>query len=702
MAAIRKFFRRRIFPLFNRTGSAWAVLALAVAVTFALWESSRLAFAANAEDRFLHRAGMQKIVLIEKMSDTIQVLQAGVGLFAASDRVSRDEWRRYVAALQLEKNVPGMLGAGFAQLVHGDQREAHEAAVRAEGFPNYKVIPRGTRETMTPIVFLEPMAGRNLRAFGYDMFSEPARRVAMERARDTGEAALTGRVVLVQEEGEKVQPGFLIYVPVYRKDLLTTSVEARREALVGYVYGPFRAADLLSRMFKDRATDGDVEVYDGAPVPENLLFASETTPREARFVTDLEVPIAGHSWTLRVRSSLEFERNVASRQPLLILIGGLALDLLFFTILYMNARHHELVDRSREHLEDANREMQLLARVTELLQSCESMEEAWPVLRSGVAGLFSCTSGRCYASNESGTLLVAVCEWGPSPPTEREFEPGACWAVRRGGLHDHQSPEGLNPPCGHLTPDESVSYLCVPLLAQGKTLGLLVVIPLHQDCDEPERDRRGRLIHSVAENLSLSLANLQLRESLRILSLRDPLTGLFNRRFMEETLSREISRATRTGKHLAVAMLDLDHFKALNDSLGHEAGDEVLRATAQLMNQFRQGMDTAFRYGGEELVLILPEISPVNAYHRLEWLRKSVAELQVRANGQSVDAVTTSVGFAVFPIDGADPAELLRAADAALYRAKGKGRNRVEMSESVARVVERDFEHQVGQERSRH
>lgn len=689
MAAIKTFFRRRVAPVFNRTASAWAILAVSMAVTIGLWQSSRIELAASTKDRFEHRAAMQKLVLVEKLSDHVRVLQGGVGLFAASREVTREEWRRYVAALQLDKNLPGMLGTGFARRVRGDQRAAHEAAVRAEGFPNYKVNPSGDRPIMFPTVYLEPMAGRNLRAFGYDMFSEPVRREAMERARDTGEAALSGRVVLVQEEGQEVQPGFLIYVPVYRKNLLTPGPEARRDALIGFVFSPIRAGDLLNGTFKDRSTDGEVEVYDGSPDPANLLFASETTPRAPRFTTDSEVMIAGHRWTLRVRSSLEFERTASSRQPLLILIGGLALDLLFFTILFMNARHHAFIDRSREHLEDANREMQLLARVTELLQSCESMEEAWPVLRSGLAGLFPCTSGRCYSINEGGTLLVAVCEWGPSPPVEREFEPGACWGVRRGALHDHQTSEGLNPPCSHLSPRESVSYVCVPLLAQGKTLGLLVVIPRERDCDESERAQRGRLIHSVAENLSLSLANLQLRESLRILSLRDPLTGLFNRRFMEETLSREISRAERTGKHLAVAMLDLDHFKVLNDSLGHEAGDEVLRATAQLMNQFRQGTDTAFRYGGEELVLILPEISPEHAFHRLDRLRLSVADLKVRVNGNAVDAVTTSIGFAIYPIDGSDPAELLRAADTALYRAKDKGRNRVEMSGSVEELMKR-------------
>jgi diguanylate cyclase (GGDEF)-like protein len=194
-------------------------------------------------------------------------------------------------------------------------------------------------------------------------------------------------------------------------------------------------------------------------------------------------------------------------------------------------------------------------------------------------------------------------------------------------------------------------------------------------------DARRRLAQTVADSISLALANLHLRETLRSQSVRDALTGLFNRRYLEETLDREVRRVTRAEKQLGVIMLDIDHFKEFNDTFGHEAGDSVLREFGRFLASNLRGEDIACRYGGEEFVLILPEANLDITTQRAEKLREGVKYLNVTDHGQSLGAITLSLGVAIYPDHGADGTDLLRAADAALYRAKREQRDRVVVSE---------------------
>lgn len=335
---------------------AWTALAVTVLVTLVLWR-----YAAGEVDRFSHerfgyRAEQQLTVLEGRMHDYEQVLKGAAGLFAASDDVSRDEWRLYVARLELDVSLPGILGTGYSMMVPREEKPAHEARVRAEGFPEYEIKPAGDRPIYSTIIYLEPFTGRNLRAFGYDMYSEPIRREAMERARDTGRPALSGKVRLVQETNVDIQPGFLIYLPVYDNALPHETVEQRRAALRGFVYSPFRAFDLMGAVFDTDDPDFDVEVYDGSgvPVPENLLYAMRGPSHTPVFTQDLRTTIAGAQWTVRFRSSAGFERRARSTHPELILYGGLILSLLVFALLYVDASHRAGLERQ---IEERTREL---------------------------------------------------------------------------------------------------------------------------------------------------------------------------------------------------------------------------------------------------------------------------------------------------------------------------------------------------------
>jgi len=186
-----------------------------------------------------------------------------------------------------------------------------------------------------------------------------------------------------------------------------------------------------------------------------------------------------------------------------------------------------------------------------------------------------------------------------------------------------------------------------------------------------------RLAATIAGQIALSLSSLRLRETLRDQSIRDPLTGLFNRRFMEESLDRELQRATRKNRSLAVVFLDLDHFKRFNDTFGHDAGDTVLRRMAEVFRELFRGDDVICRYGGEEFAVILPESNAIDAAKRANLLRAAARKIEIRYQGRVLNPVTFSVGVAAFPDSGATAEEILRAADQSLYQSKAEGRDRV-------------------------
>jgi diguanylate cyclase (GGDEF)-like protein len=235
--------------------------------------------------------------------------------------------------------------------------------------------------------------------------------------------------------------------------------------------------------------------------------------------------------------------------------------------------------------------------------------------------------------------------------------------------------------CEHLSPPLAAGYYCVPLIAQGETLGVLhlrAVAPGPGGVSRPAISESCQSLTSrVAEHIALSLGNLKLQEALRHQAIRDPLTGLFNRRFMLETLERELYRVQRKGSSLCVIMLDLDHFKRFNDTFGHAAGDALLSALGRLMLNHVRKEDVACRYGGEEFTVILPETSLQTAYERADELRQLVHGLHLEHLGQSLGGITISLGVAVYPQHGKNPETLLEAADKALYEAKHAGRDQV-------------------------
>ncbi len=326
--------------------------------------------------------------------------------------------------------------------------------------------------------------------------------------------------------------------------------------------------------------------------------------------------------------------------------------------------------------EERGRETSIYSELGDLLQSCATPPEVHGAIRELVPRLFPRQQGGiALAGGTAGRFDVAA-RWrvtGTDAPETLEAD--QCWAIQRGRAHYYGAAPGALP-CPHFGGSLARASVCIPILGQGETLG---AISLQAD-DAEEIPRRVRqLASAVADRLGASLANLRLVETLRAQVVRDPLTGLFNRRYMLETLDREMERVSRGQRQLAlgVVMADIDHFKRWNDLHGHAAGDDLLRLVARLLVQHVRLADVVCRYGGEEFVLILPEVSLEMTADRAEMLCREARKLRVAFGGEELEGITLSIGVAAFPVHGVAAGALMEAADRALYRAKAEGRDRV-------------------------
>lgn len=336
------------------------------------------------------------------------------------------------------------------------------------------------------------------------------------------------------------------------------------------------------------------------------------------------------------------------------------------------------LSRQVENLAKQNSEITVLSRMNDFLQSCNSEAEAYKIISETVTQLFPDDSGAVFVLSASRSMLEAAVVWGELPPAQLIFPPNDCWALRRGQMHLAIGHEQW---CSHVH-DIGHMYVCIPLMAQGETLGTLHLLdgPIKGDKAHEERmAEKCRLAKMLADNIGLGIGNLKMRESMRNLSIRDPLTGLFNRRYMEEALLQARHRAKRGEGQLAVIMLDIDHFKQFNDDFGHDGGDAVLRSLGAFLKMHVRESDIACRYGGEEFALILSPSTTEGALQRAEKIRQDVSFLAVRHGRRDLGGITLSLGVAIYPEHGNDLTELVKAADLALYQAKRSGRNQTVM-----------------------
>jgi diguanylate cyclase (GGDEF)-like protein len=332
-----------------------------------------------------------------------------------------------------------------------------------------------------------------------------------------------------------------------------------------------------------------------------------------------------------------------------------------------------------EASESRAKEVTLLAQMGALLHACATREEACRIVARSMGELFPRLPAALYLANASGEDLKPVIAQGSLSRTASPIVAADCWALRRGQVHVVSRDMG-DLRCAHAA-DEPARTVCVPLMAQGTAIGVLHVrdsTANRKDGAEDVNSASQALAETVAEQAALSLANLRLRDELRELAISDPLTSLYNRRFAQETLTREIHRAQREQGSIGIITFDIDFFKSVNDRYGHDAGDAVLKAVAAELQGSIRGGDIACRMGGEEFSIMMPGATLKVARQRAEELRAAIAALRLRHAQAELPAVSLSCGVAAFPEHGVTADALLRAADQALYRAKAAGRNRVE------------------------
>ena len=323
-----------------------SVLILSLTATTCAWYFTESHANDHAAQRFDAETQLLAYRIKDRMSAYEQVLRGGTGLFRASSQITRDEWRNYVSSLQLDQHFPGIQGVGFSLRIRPADMAEHIRQIQAEGFPDYRVKPAGEREEYTSIIYLEPFDERNRQALGYDMFSHPTRRAAMQRARDTGAAAMSGKVELVQEITEVKQAGFLLYLPVYTTQGIPATLDSRRKTLLGYVYSPFRANDLMRGILQEGDSRVSFSIYDGKQSASNALLYDgdgdaelklDAVSREPKFISATSIDIAGRSWMITFRSTPVFEAGFFFTLARSTFGGGLFLSALLFIISWMLA-----------------------------------------------------------------------------------------------------------------------------------------------------------------------------------------------------------------------------------------------------------------------------------------------------------------------------------------------------------------------------
>lgn len=342
---------------------AVVVFLLALAVTLLLGNSAKLYSEQVLEAEFGFQVRQTAKRIEERMATYEQVQRGAQAFLMASGTVDREAFQVYVSSLRLDEKYPGIQGLAISQIVPKDLKEQHIAAVRREGFPSYTIFPAGERDTFSTITHIEPSTGLNLRAHGYDMLTDAIRREAMERARDTGQAAASGKVKLIQENGEREQAGLVMYFPVYRRGSSVATVDERRKNIVAWIGAPFRMNDLMRGIGGERSSDIVLAIYDGDEVSDkDLLFHSEGESAQSlnhpsRFQAQELITVGGRSWTLQVSSSPIFETRIPSGEPSIIVLGGVIassiLSILFWSLASGRKRALALANSMTNHLRES-------------------------------------------------------------------------------------------------------------------------------------------------------------------------------------------------------------------------------------------------------------------------------------------------------------------------------------------------------------
>lgn len=578
-----------------------------------------------------------------------QVLRGTAGLFDVQEFVSRQDFSQYAVRQALDQYLRGIQGVGFAEAVAPTDLQAHVEHVRAQGFPSYSVQPAGQRPLYSPIVYLEPFSGRNLRAFGFDMYSEPVRRAAMQRAVDTGDMALSGQVRLQQESGVQEQSGFLIYQAIYARGQPIATVTERQAHLRGWVYAPFRMTDFLLGLLGEQEHDLLIDLFDGeqmlASVQTHFGSAGHDDIRPG-FESVRQLRMMGQTWTVRIQASTSLLQRVETRLPDVVAMAGVLLSAMLAGLAYLLVSGRSRAQAAaRVMTEDLSLER---ARLSAILEGTRVGTWEWNV-----------QSGKTVFNEEWARIIGYRLE---------ELEPVSIvtWS-RLTHPDDLQRSEQLLKQ--HFA-GETPFYECEARMRH--KAGHWVWVLDRGKVGKWDEDGQPLIMYGTHQDITRGRTEL---ETYQYGAQHDVLTDLPNRVLLSDRISQALALAQRERTHLAVLFMDLDGFKSVNDTHGHDAGDVVLQTVARRLLHCMRASDTLARVGGDEFVALLQDIG--NEQEVLKKANMFVAAvlrpIPLPAGGEV--RISISVGIALYPQHGTTSEALSEHADHAMYQVKNSSKN---------------------------
>jgi diguanylate cyclase (GGDEF)-like protein/PAS domain S-box-containing protein len=629
----------RLLALLRQQVPTLLVLGCALVLTLAAWRAASQLEAARHQTIFVEIAQAHIQKLEQRMHTDVRLLQDLRGLYAASNSVTATEFSRYLQQTRVQQDAPEIRRFGYAPMVTAGARAGFEARMQQAALPdqapfkNYRVWPPGRRSVYFPVAYQFPIspAARNL-PYGFDESSEAVRWQAMALARDLDQPVKTGRIRAVYG-----RPGFsfLIYAPVYKRGDPVNTIAERRHALAGFVFAVFNTHEMMQEIFGPGfLRDIDIDVYDGlAPNASKLLYDHDVGGMQGSRIPHFEylqvLNFANRPWTVVFRSTPAFDKSNESHMPAVVLAGGLAASLLLAGIanLYFQKR--------RRTLETLQRDVEFRSLFNQNTDAIVAFD----------------LDGRLVRANEAAVTLFSLSvdeRAGISfrrylAPEDRERVLLQFEAAKKGSAQDGQT--RIVTHNGNFT----LSYKFVPTVVAGQVTGIFV---LAKDISE----------------------QLQKERQLAYLAQYDTLTGLPNRALILDRLNHAIARARRERHKLALMFLDLDKFKDINDSLGHAAGDIVLKTIAERLRTCLRAEDTVARLGGDEFTVLLESV-PDEA-HALVVAQKIIDVIAAPLHVERHEVFTsTSIGLVFYPTDAVTAEEMMKAADMAMYQAKSQGRN---------------------------
>ena len=627
----------------------WLMCAASLALTYELQDGAQQVAMQALQKEFEIRA-VEAVDHIEKrMLEYSQTLRGLDGVIAHDGKAGRGEFHAYVTAMQLDKYYPGVQAVGFTLIVPPDQQSRHIATLRKQGFPDYTIHPAGQRDLYTANIYIEPFSGRNLRAFGYDPYSDPVRRSAMERARDLGEVAITGKVKLVQEEtGKDAQARFLMYQPVYRAGAPHNSVAERRVSIIGWVFASFPMDDLMAGIHGMRSHEIGVEIYDGETRSDATLMHDPNARHDNSLGSSMlgplfevvrRIEIAGHPWMLEIYSQPGLDATLDKSRARLITKVGIGISLLLTLITWLLVSNKERILRG---LLDEQK------RITSALES-----QKFALDQHAIVSITDVRGDITYANDKFCEISGYI----------REELLGNNHRMVKSGLHpdDYYLEMWRTIAAGRVWQEEFCNQR-----KDGRHYWLHTTIV-------PYFNKDGKPWQYVAISTDITAIKTA-QEHMRHMAHFDTLTDLPNRALFSDRLHQALAATNRNKAHLAVIFFDLDKFKPINDTLGHAVGDLLLMEVAKRLQDCVRASDTAARIGGDEFVVLLSTIeAEQDALAVAEKIRHAL-EQPFELAGHRLH-ISSSLGVAIYPEHGNDEKTLLKNADLAMYYAKRAGRN---------------------------